>query len=72
MKLEKFNCVYMYVREKVYSMYSSAFIRFLIGYNVDEFVVKEDELEKKEEENKMIRFAKLATVPIHVRDSFFR
>ena len=49
-------------------MYSAAFIRFLIGYNVDEFVSTENKQEKNEEENKMIRFARLATVPIHIRD----
>jgi hypothetical protein len=58
----------MYVGKKVYSMYSAAFIRFLIGYNVDEFVSTENKQEKHEEENKMIRFARLATVPIHIRD----
>ncbi len=48
-------------------MYSSEFIRFLVGRDADDFVNKEEKVEQKTEENIMFRYARFATIPIEIK-----
>lgn len=48
-------------------MYSSEFMKFLVGRDANDYIKKETETDKKSDENKMFRYARLATVPIEVK-----
>ena len=48
-------------------MYSSEFIKILVGRDIDNYVSEEKQTETKTENGGMFRFARLATVPDEVK-----
>ncbi len=47
-------------------MFSPEFMKFLIGRDINDYVVVEKEENNKE--NKIFRYSKLATIPIEIKE----
>ena len=49
-------------------MYSSEFLKFLVGRDINEYLKKEEKTtDNNSDENVIYRYSKLATVPIEIK-----